>query len=197
MKGKVERTIGYLDTNFWPRMGGETLSLAGLNDHVHGWLSMVDEKNLSGFAESRATRFAREQPVLQPLTALPFDARMDVPVMVSRESLIRHETNSYSVPPEYIGHVLLLKVHPFETCAEVFGPDRSIRRFPLAAGGSRTTRFFPDDRTALHAQWSRDRARQTRIRRPAARTTPPEVDVESRSTMTYEILFAGRQAVGA
>ena len=27
-KGKVERTIGYLDSNFWPCMDGEVLSLA-------------------------------------------------------------------------------------------------------------------------------------------------------------------------
>ena len=47
-KGKVERTVGYLDNNFWPRMEGETLSLAGLNDQVRGWLAMIDAKRLSG-----------------------------------------------------------------------------------------------------------------------------------------------------
>ena len=36
-KGKVERTIGYLDGNFWLRMDGLPLSLAELIAAVTGW----------------------------------------------------------------------------------------------------------------------------------------------------------------
>jgi transposase len=190
-KGKVERTIGYLDNNFWPRMEGEILSLAGLNDQVRGWLAMVDAKRLSGFEESRGERFAREQSMLQTPSLLPFDARRDIPVLVNRESLIRHETNSYSVPPEHIGRMLTLKVHPFESSAEVFGSEGSIRRFQLSPAGAKAKYFFPEDREAIRKRWDADRARMARVRKPHApriRMLQPEVEV--RPTSSYEALFS-------
>jgi transposase len=38
-KGKVERTIGYLDGNFWPRMDQSNMSVAELNGKVNDWLA--------------------------------------------------------------------------------------------------------------------------------------------------------------
>jgi transposase len=191
-KGKVERTIGYLDNNFWPRMEGVSLSLAGLNDQVRGWLAMVDQKRLSGFDESRAERFSRERPALQALSLVPFDARRDIPVLVNRESLIRYETNSYSVPPEHIGTMLTLKIHPFGCSAEVFGPEGSIRQFSLVADGARIKRFFPEDRDAMRRRWEADRTRLARVRAPRVRrirNQHPEVEV--RPPAVYDELFAG------
>ena len=190
-KGKVERTVGYLDNNFWPRMDGQTLSLAGLNDQVRGWLAKVDARKLSGFDESRAERFVRERPMLRSLSPLPFDARRDVAVLVGRESLFLYETNSYSVPPEHIGTMLTLKVHPFDNTAEVFGPSGSIRQFPLSPAGSRTKRFFPDDREAIRKRWDADRARMARVRTPRVpKRKSGQPDVEVRQPAAYEDLFA-------
>lgn len=190
-KGKVERTVGYLGNNFWPRLEGETLSLGCLNDQVMLWLAAIDAKNLSGFEESRAERFAHEKPILQPLSLYPFDARKDVPVLVNRESMIRYETNSYSVPPEYIGQLLLLKVHPFAREAEIIGAEGSIRCFPLAMDGSKSTRLFPEDRATIQKRWDADRARLTRARRPRARRSPNRsLEVDVRSPASYENLFA-------
>jgi transposase len=190
-KGKVERTIGYLDNNFWPRMDAVTLSLAGLNDQVRGWLAMVDAKRLSVFEESRDDRFAREQPMLQALSLLPFDSRRDIPVLVSRESLILHETNSYSVPPQHIGTLLTLKVHPFESTAEVFGPGGSIRRFLLSPNGAKIRTFFPEDREAIRKRWDADRSRMARVRKPrSARIRMLQPEVEVRPTSAYEALFS-------
>ena len=174
-------------------MEGETLSLAGLNDQVRGLLSMVDAKKLSGFDESRAERFARERPTLQGLALLPFDARREVPVLVNRESLIQYETNGYSVPPEHIGLMLTLKVHPFENTAEIVGPSGSIRQFPLSSDGSKTKRFFPDDREAIRKRWESDRARLATIRKqrvPKRKEGQPEVEV--RPPAAYDDLFADR-----
>ena len=196
-KGKVERTIGYLDNNFWPRMEGQTLSLGALGDQVKLWLATINAKKLSGFDESRAERFIREKPLLQKLSPFSFDARKDVPVLVNRESMIRYETNSYSVPPEHIGQLLLLKVHPFETDAEVIGPEGSIRRFPLAQDGSKTKRLFPADREELQKRWDADRARLARVRKPRVpKSQNRSPDVEVRPTSTYEELFAD-QAMAA
>lgn len=54
-KGKVERTVGYLGNNYWPRMEGQELSLQGLNDEVMGSLAAIGDKPLADFGESRAT----------------------------------------------------------------------------------------------------------------------------------------------
>jgi transposase len=190
-KGKVERMVGYLDNNFWPRVEGETLSLASLNDQVRGWLAAIDQKKLSDFNESRADRFGRERPALQPFSLLPFDARKGIPVLVNRESLIKYATNSYSVPPQHIGTMLTLKIHPFGGDAEVIGPEGSIRLFPLAADGARIKQFFPEDREALRKRWDADRAHLARVRTPRTPRTrlhPPEVEV--RPPAVYDELFA-------
>ena len=128
--------------------------------------------------------------MLQAVSFLPFDARKDIPVLVNCESLIRHETNSYSVPPQHIGTMLTLLIHPFENEAEVLGPDGSIRRFPLAAAGAKIKRFFPEDREALRKRWDADRARIARVRKPKApriRIQQPEVEV--RPPAAYDELF--------
>jgi transposase len=191
-KGKVERMVGYLDNNFWPRMEGTTLSLADLNDQVHGWLAAIDAKKLADFNESRADRFARERPRLQSLNLLPFEARKEIPVLVNRESLIRYETNSYSVPPQHIGTMLTLKIHPFENEAEVFGPQGSIRRFSLAADGAKIKQFYPEDREALRKRWDADRTRLARVRMPrASRARSQQHEVEIRPPAVYDELFAG------
>ena len=194
-KGKVERTIGYLDNNFWPRMEGEDLSLGSLNDHVKEWLAMVDAKRLSGFDESRAERFARESVFLQKRSALPFDARREIPVLVDRESMVRYQTNSYSVPSGHIGQLLLLKVHPFDSEAEVFGSGGSIRHFPLADAGSRTKRLFPEDREALLKRWDADRTRIAALRKPHVRASRRSLEVDVRSPAAYDELFTGYRAV--
>lgn len=189
-KGKVERTIGYLDNNFWPRMEGETLSLADLNDKVCLWLTLVDGKNLADFGESRATRFCREQGGLQPLPQHPFDVSGEIPVLVNRESLIRYETNSYSVPPQYIGTMLSLKVHPLNGAAEICGLEGSIRHIQLSPKGAKITNFNPEDCDAIRKRWDADRARLARIRtRKVKRIRAQAPDVEVRPPAVYDELF--------
>jgi transposase len=190
-KGKVERMVGYLDNNFWPRMEGEVLSLAGLNDKVRSWLATIEARKLADFNESRADRFARERTALQPVSALAFDARREVAVHVSGESLIRYGLNSYSVPPAHIGRMLTLMIPPLGGDAEVLGPSGSIRCFPLAAEGARIRLIFPEDREALRERWDADRARLARIRRPRVpKTRPAEPEVEIRPPASYDELFA-------
>jgi transposase len=196
-KGKVERTVGYLDNNFWPRMEGQTLNLAGLNEQVREWLSRIDAKRLSGFDESRAERFAHERPLLQGRAALHFDIRKDLPVKVDRESMIRHETNSYSVPPEYIGQLLLLKVHPFETEGEIFSAEGSIRRFRLDPDGAKRKRFFPEDKEAMRKRWAADRARLALVRKPRKHSAhrKAEIDVDVGMPSIYDDFFIDQRAV--
>ena len=195
-KGKVERTIGYLDNNFWPRMAGEALSLALLNERVGEWLEAIGAKKIADLGESRAERFAREAPLLKTLPAGGFDAREVVPVVISREATIRFESNRYSVPPELIATTALLYVHPLTRQAELFADGRSVRSFPLAAPGTRTLLVFEEDRKELAFRWAMDRSRMAIRRAPSRRRAPAVADVEVRPPSLYDA-YAGLAEVGA
>jgi len=110
-KGKVERFIGYMLGNFWPRIEGADLTLDYLNEKVMHWLKYIDEKPVGELLESRKGRFSQEKPYLQSLPVITFDSRDIHEVYVNRESYITFETNRYSVPPEFIGESLTLKVN--------------------------------------------------------------------------------------
>jgi transposase len=185
-KGKVERTIGYLDGNFWPRMDGVPLCLAELNAQVAGWLRGIDEKPLGQFSESRNDRFLREKAALRPLPIDSCDVREQIPVAVNRESMIRYQTNSYSVPPEHIGQVLMLNVDPLGHAAELCGSQGTVRKFTLAAAGGRQRIVFPEDREAMHQRWKQDRQRTARRRAPRRGQRAPAIEVEVRSPAEYE-----------
>jgi len=195
-KGKVERTIGYLDNNFWPRMDCEVLSLALLNECVGDWLEAICSKKIADLGESRAERFARESPLLKALPADDFDARDVVPAIVSRESTIRFETNRYSAPPEFIATTVLLYVHPLTRQAELFADGRSVRSFPLAAPGSHALLVFEQDRKELSMRWAMDRSRLAVRRMPRRRYAPVGVDVDVRPPSSYDA-YAGIAEVGA
>ena len=185
-KGKVERAIGYLDGNFWPRMEGGELSLSELNSQVKGWLADIDCKPLSQFAESRAQRFLREKSALRHLPVTDCDVREEIPVAVNRESMIGYQTNSYSVPPQYIGELLTLKVDPLSHEAEILGSQGSIRHLQLCPAGSRQRIVFPEDRAAMQLRWQQDRNRTARRRAPRKHALRPAVEVQVRSPAEYE-----------
>lgn len=185
-KGKVERTIGYLDGNFWPRMEGGPLCLAELNARVTGWLRDIDAKPLAQFSESRNDRFVREKVPLRSLPIDSCDVREQIPVAVNRESMICYQTNSYSVPPEHIGQVLMLNVDPLSRGAELCGPQGTVRKFALAAAGARQRTVFPEDRQAMHQRWKQDRERTARRRAPRRRPQKLVIEVEVRSPAEYE-----------
>lgn len=193
-KGKVERTVGYLGNNFWPRLEGQELSLKGLNGDVVGWLAAIGDKPLSDFGESRATRFTREQPTLQGLPSVAFDVRTPVPLTVNRESFIQYETNRYSVPPEYIGSVLTLLVHPLHREVELELAGRGSRRFELLAPGAQERSIIESDRKELQKRWNHDRSYSARLRRPRRHVQTAEIEVLTRSPSIYEAFCGGATA---
>jgi transposase len=193
-KGKVERTIGYLDNNFWPRMEGRELSLAGLNAEVGDWIEAISSKTIVDLGESRAARFERERRELKRLPATDFDVRTELPLHVGREGTIRHEGNRYTVPAAFIGELVGLLVHPLHRNVELKLPDGSSRRFTLAASGSHERIEFPGDGSTLRRRWQIDRERTARRRRPRRRALPSDIEVATGTVSAYEALSGLKDA---
>lgn len=191
-KGKVERFVGYLKTNFWPRMEGRDLTLDILNEEVQKWIETISAKEIRELGETRQERFEREQTALNELPFHDYDVRDMYELQVSRESLITFESNRYSVPPEYIGEMLTLKVDPLSTEAEIFRGNKSVRTIVLKEKGSRSKMIYPEDKTAIHAIWEAQRKRHIeRIGQRKKNTT--SLDVAIRLPQEYEQLMEAVQ----
>jgi len=189
-KGKVERAIGYLNTNFWPQVKDRVWELDELNEEVSRWCEQVCQEKLRDFQETRAQRFEHEKPYLLPIPDVKYDYRDVYELIVNRETLITFETNQYSVPPDYIGETVTLKVDPVLAKAEVFKKAVSIREFQLEKTGSRAKIYTPEDKAALFKIWEKQQERRLyRIKK-----TKQAAEVEVRSPGMYD-QFTGTDGV--
>jgi transposase len=114
-KGRVENGVGYVKKNFLA--GLEIPDFHALNPAARQWLDAVANVRLHG--ETRDTPTAlwhKERPSLRPLPLHPFDIATVSQVRASRQFRITLETNRYSVPAHYAGHVLTLKTYPDRLC---------------------------------------------------------------------------------
>lgn len=105
-KGKIENSIKYLRTNFWPLRS--FTDLADINAQVKHWLDTV--------ANVRLHKTTRERPVdrlkkcrLKALPQVLPDCRQTLPVLVHKDFAVRFDTNCYTTPPWCIGKTLTLK----------------------------------------------------------------------------------------
>lgn len=177
-KGKVERTIGFIMTNFWPRIQGHNLSLESLNHEALEWIESILDRKISGLTESRRERFEKEKQYLRPLPEFDADIRKSVECMVNRESCIIYETNKYSVTPGFIGKMLELRVDE-QTCeAELFICGESIKSFKLSESGRHARIIFPEDIGLIEKRHRQDRERLDKIRnRKSKMKSGIEVDI--------------------
>jgi hypothetical protein len=70
--------------------------------------------------------FAQEQPTLTPGPVAPYDVATVRQVRASARFRVSFDANRYSVPAEYAGTLLTLKVYPDRLC--VYHQDRLIAR---------------------------------------------------------------------
>jgi transposase len=178
-KGKVERAIGYLDINFWPRVKNHVFGLDALNEAVMKWCHHIDQKELHDFRETREARFARERVYYKEPPARHYDYRDPQEVLVSRESRITYQTNRYSVPPDFIGEWLTLKIDPMSNMADLVAGKRIIRSMKLEVTGSRRLIEIPEDIKALHELWQKQQSRRLKIQKRKHRRQEPQVDVRT------------------
>jgi transposase len=189
-KGKVERAIGFVLTNFWPRVEGHNLSIEELNSRALEWIDSISDKRISGLNESRRERFGVEKPALKALPALDLDIRRSVVCTVNRESCIVFETNKYSISPDFIGQNVCLRIDDAKRIAEVFIGTQSFRSIQLDEPGSRRVRIYDEDINAIKKRHQADMKKRLRFM-SLARRKKPGVEVEVRHPSMYDAVVGG------
>lgn len=105
-KGKVERSVSYVQQNFW--VGTHFADLADLNRQVAEWLATVASVRIHGTTGvTPVSRFADE--ALQPLPITRFDTSQITHRQATRDCTVHYRGNVYSVPAMHAGQLLLLK----------------------------------------------------------------------------------------
>jgi transposase len=105
-KGKVERVIGYIRTNFWPLR--EISNLCDAQQQANEWRDTIANTRIhQTTGEQPVKRFARVK--LNPLLAALPDCREMMEVKVHKDFSVRFDGNTYTVPPWAIGKRVTLK----------------------------------------------------------------------------------------
>ena len=124
-KGRVESAVGYVKKNFLN--GLEIPDFSALNPAVRVWLDTVANVRTHGGTHQRPVdRFAEEKAILQPLPAGPIDCATVHAVRASSRFRVSYDTNRYSVPAQYAGAPLTLKVFADRLC--IYHQDKLIAR---------------------------------------------------------------------
>ena len=196
-KGKVERFIGYLGHNFLIREEAlKSCTLQDLNYAVSGWISRVVETQMSQFRQTRKERFDYEKQFMNPWNpeAAP-DVRLVKELLVSREGIIRYETNTYSIPADHIGQTATLKIDTLERKADVVVEGKVVRSVDLLAKGAKSVSIRKADRDSLMKRWKKENQRSLRaiVGCSEKRNTPPtsliQTEVETRHPYHYDQLI--------
>jgi transposase len=109
-KGRVENGVGYVKKNFLA--GLELGEFAPLNPAARVWLDTVANVRLHGETGARPLDlFVEEKPRLRSLPLAPYDAALIRTVRATNRCRVVVDTNRYSVPPEYAGQLLTLKLY--------------------------------------------------------------------------------------
>lgn len=108
-KGKVERGVGYVQSN---ALKGRTFrSLSEQNAHLAHWESTVADTRIHGTTRKQVGKvFAEvEQSALLPLPAGRFPNFQEARRSVHRDGHVEVDKAYYSVPPEYVGRRLWVR----------------------------------------------------------------------------------------
>ncbi len=110
-KGRVENAVGYIKKNFLAGLQLSDFSL--VNPAARQWLATVANQRIHGTTKQQPSQlFEQEKPHLKPLSSRPYDLGQALSVRASCQFRITVDTNTYSVPAEYAGAALTLKLYP-------------------------------------------------------------------------------------
>lgn len=144
-KGKVERSILFIQTSFLP--GRTFTDLENAQQQLFAWLSQISQRVHRTHGEVVDVRFAKEQPLLLALRPnLRIVERTETRI-VCAEGTVAYRGNRYILPPGYRGQTVLVK-DDGERLRVVAGKTALVE-YPLAAGKGRVLGAVQrDSRTA-------------------------------------------------
>jgi len=109
-KGKTERTVGYVQQNFFVRYRAFE-SWAHLNQLAERWLAEEADARVQGTVKEVGTaRFAREQPTLGPLPHQRYDTAYQELRRVAADGYVDVRGNRYSVPASLVGQTVSVRI---------------------------------------------------------------------------------------
>lgn len=106
-KGKVERTIFYLQDNFL--LGRSFADLADLNAQGRHWAHSTANSRLHATTGQRPLDLLPQEGLTAWSAARPYPVERRSVRKVSAEALVRLERASYSVPPEHVGQLVVVE----------------------------------------------------------------------------------------
>ena len=110
-KGRVENGVGYVKKNFLA--GLDLPDFHALNPAAQHWLTHIANVRIHGETRKKPLEmFQEEKAGLLPLPPHPYDIAMVSRVRASSQFRVTLDTNHYSVPAEYAGTPLTLKLYP-------------------------------------------------------------------------------------
>lgn len=114
-KGIVERAVSYVRDSFLNGLNPETFG--PVNPQCRLWLDEVANlREHKELGERPADRFEAERKALRPLPASGYDVSLSRSVTASSQFRVALDTNRYSVPAEYAGRRLTMRVCPERVC---------------------------------------------------------------------------------
>lgn len=112
-KGRVESSIKYIRHSFF--YGRSFGCLVDIREQVAAWRDQTANNRLHATTRQRPSeRLLVERTRLRALPERPFDTDLVVyPLIVSKDARVRLDTNTYSVPPEYVGRTVQLRADDY------------------------------------------------------------------------------------
>ena len=124
-KGRAENAVAYVKKNLLA--GLELTDFSLVNPAARHWLQTVANVRVHGSTKRQPCElFEAEKAALQPLPPQPYDVAVCRPVRANSQFRITVDTITYSVPAEYAGTPLTLKLYPDHLC--VYHQDKLIAR---------------------------------------------------------------------
>lgn len=134
-KGKDERMVGYLKQHFFVRYRSFT-SWTHLNQQAEQWLQAEADQRVHGTVqEVVADRFTREQPTLKALPVQRYDTSYREMRQVGWDSYIDVRGNRYSVPAEWAGKSVTIRIGLDEQLRVYAGADQLVAHHRLRGAG--------------------------------------------------------------
>lgn len=156
-KGRVENAVGYVKKNLLA--GLDLPQFDAMATLSRQWLETIANVRIHGETRRRPIdMFPEEKPSLLPLPPHPYDPGTITQMRASSQFRVNVDSNHYSVPAEYAGSSLTLKIYPDRIC--IYHGDKLVARHARSYDRNKDIED-PDHPKELLAQ--RQKARNQKI----------------------------------